>query len=56
MIPAARIMGTGSDPVSAVTAKTAALTAQSRQSRRSVSLRSLYPAMVMIAMTAGAIP
>lgn len=41
MIPSARIMGTGSEPVSAVTPKTVALIAQSRQSRRSVILRSL---------------
>jgi len=46
----------GSLPVVAVTVKTAALIAQARQSLPSVRRSSLQAAMVMIAITAGAMP
>jgi hypothetical protein len=44
----------GSDPVMAVTAKMTVLTAHSRRSPRLVSRSSLTAAMVMMAITAGA--
>jgi len=47
---------TGSEPVSAVNAKTSVLMVHSRQSRRSVIFTSSTAAIVMIAITAGAMP
>ncbi len=49
------INSAGSDPVLAVTANTTALTSHNRQSRRSVRRSNLTAAMVMMAITAGAI-
>jgi hypothetical protein len=46
----------GSEPVAAVRPNTVALITHNRPSRRSVSFTSFTAAMVMIAITAGAIP